>query len=152
MADLTADANIRLLGEAKTEKWFLDTSTLQEIYKGQPMIIDQNVDAANARGFVDATVVDPTDVTLGISAERKSVLLAAVETTEIEIYVFPSIIGFKSTVFTAADLGKAVYMSDSGTLIGVAGVADNPQLGIVFKVQDGYVYVRLNTPLVTTGA
>lgn len=150
MADLSADANIRFLGEGKTQKWYLDTSGAQTIYKGQPMIIDQSVDTLYARGFVDATVVAPTDVCLGIAAEGKSVLAAGAETTEIEIYTYPSIVGFKSTVFTDADLGKTVYMSDSGTLS--VTVADNPQLGTLFKVEDGYAYVRLTTPQVCAGA
>lgn len=150
MADLTYDAQLRLLGESKSEKWHLDTSGAQTIYKGQPMMIDQSVDTLNARGFVDATVVDPADVILGIAAEGKSVVSGGDETTEIEIYVWPSIIGFKSAVFTNADLGKTVYMSDSGTLSATA--ADNPEIGTLDKVEDGYCYVRLSTPHIPSGA
>src|SRR5688572_13699344 len=150
MADLTANAPLRFLGEGKTEKWFLDTSGAQTIYKGQPIIIDQDVDAENARGYVDATVVAPTDVVLGIAAEGKSVASGAAETTEIEVYVEPSIVGFLSEVFTNADLGKTVYMSDSGTLSETA--ADNVRLGTLFKVEDGYAYVALDTPSIPTGA
>ena len=150
MADLTYDADIRLLGESKSEKFFLDTSVAQTIYKGQPMIIDQDVDALNATGFLDAAVVAATDVCLGIAAEGKAVAAAGAETTEIEIYVWPSIIGFKSTVFDNADLGKVVYMSDSGTLSETA--ADNPQIGVLHKVEDGYAYVQLTTPQICAGA
>jgi hypothetical protein len=153
MADLTADANIRLLGEAKTEKWFLNTTTaVRQAFKGQPMIIDQSVDTLNAEPFVTATVVAATDVCLGIAAEGKTVILNDPEKTEIEIYTYPSIVGFKSTVFTTADLGKEVYMSDSATLVGVAGIAQNPWIGQLFKVEDGYCYVKLNTPVVCAGA
>lgn len=150
MADLTADAQIRFLGEGKTERFFLDTSVAQTIYKGQPLIIDQSEDTVNATGFVDATVVAVTDVFLGIAAEGKTVALAAPETTEIEVYVWPSIVGFKSTVFTNADLGKAVTMSDSGTL-SVTTLA-NPPIGTLFKVEDGYCYVALDTPKIASGA
>lgn len=150
MADLTTNAYIEFLGEAKTEKFFLDTSGAQTIYKGQPMIIDQDVDAENARGYVDATTVAATDVFLGIAAEPKSVASGAGETTEIEVYVEPTILGFKSTVFTNADLGKTVYMSDSGTLSET--VADNPEIGRLFKVQDGFAYVALISPKICTGA
>jgi hypothetical protein len=150
MADLTYDANIRLLGESKSEKWHLDTSGAQTIYKGQPMFIDQDVDALNARGFVDADVVAATDVCLGIAAEGKSVAAGSAETTEIEVYVWPSIIGFRSTVFDNADLGKTVYMSDSATLSETA--ADNPEIGTLHKVEDGYAYVALTTPKITAGA
>jgi hypothetical protein len=41
-------------------------------------------------------------------------------------------------------------MSDSGTLSTAA--ADNPQIGKVHRVEDGYVYVRLSTPQICTGA
>lgn len=150
MADLTSDAPIRFLGEAKSEKWFLDTSLAQTVFKGQPMLIDQDVDTLNATGFVTATVVDPADVVLGIAAEGKSVAAAAREDTEIEVYVYPSIIGFKSAVFDNADLGKLVYMSDSATLSETA--ADNPLIGKLFKVEDGYAYVALDTPIIPSGA
>jgi hypothetical protein len=49
--------------------WILDSSSAQTVYKGQPMIIDQSADTVNLRGFVDATVVDPSDVFIGIAAE-----------------------------------------------------------------------------------
>jgi hypothetical protein len=151
MADLTADADIRIKGTAHTEKWYLNTTTaVRKAYKGQPMIIDQSVDTLNAEPYVDATVVAATDVCLGIAAESKTVVLNDPETTFIEIYVAPTIVGFKSSVFTTADLGKPVYMSDSATLSGTVG--DNPYIGKVFKVEDGYVYVALNTPVVCSGA
>jgi hypothetical protein len=125
MSDLSADAYIRLLGDGFSERFLLDTSGAQTIWKGQPMIIDQSVDAENARGYVDATVVDPTDVTLGIAAERKSVAASAAETAEIEVYVSPTIVGFRDSTLTNADLGKTIYMSDSATLSETA--ADNPE-------------------------
>lgn len=150
MADLTFDAQLRLLGESKSEKFHMDTSLAQTIYKGQPVMVDQSVDDVNVVGFVGATVVDPTDVCVGIAAETKTVAADATETTEIEVYVRPSIIGFLSAVFTNADLGKNVYMSDSGTLSETA--ADNPFIGVLHKVQDGYAYVYLSTPQIASGA
>jgi len=150
MADLQADAPIRLLGESKSERFVVDTAYAVTIYKGQPMIIDQSSDAINAMPFVTARVVAPTDVCLGIAAEGKVIAAGDPETFELEIYVWPSIIGFKSTVFDNADLGKTVYMSDSGTLSETA--ADNPQIGKLHKVQDGYAYVELTTPQICTGA
>lgn len=150
MADLSSDGYIKVKGEGKTEKYFLDTSGAQTIYKGQPMIIDQNVDAENARGFVDATTVASTDVFLGIAAEGKSVLSAAAETTEIEVYVWPSIIGFKDATLTNADLGKVIYMSDSATLSETNTA--NPQIGTLFKVEDGFAYVQLTAPQICASA
>jgi len=152
MADLTADAPIRILGEATVERFFLDTAAARTVYKGQPMIVDQDVDATgNIVQFVDAVVVAATDVFMGIAAEGKVVALGDPETTEIELYVEPTIVGFKSAVYTAgADYGKTVYMSDSATLSSTAG--DNPQIGTLYKVEDGYAYVALKTPQICTGA
>jgi hypothetical protein len=151
MADLTSSAPLRVLGEAYTEKFILDTVAARQVYRGQPMIIDQDVDTANVVQFVDAVVVAATDVFVGIAAEDKAVLISAPETTEIECYVAPTILGFKSAVFAdGADLGKPVYMSDSATLSGT--VADNPVLGKVHRVIDGYCYVELSSPAVCSGA
>ncbi len=150
MADLTSDAPIRILGDAHVEKWFIDTSAANVFYKGQPVLIDQSADTVNATPYVDALVVAATDVCLGIAAEGKTVVLSDPETTEINVWVGPTIVGFKSTVYTNADLGATVYMSDSGVLSATA--ADNPQLGKLVKVEDGYCYVELTTPQVCTGA
>lgn len=153
MADLTAAAPLRLWpgqGDSHSEKFFLDTSTAQTIYKGQPIIYDVSVDSLNGRGWVDATVVATNDIFVGIAAENKAVIQSDPETTELECYGLGAIVGFKSSVFTEADLGKTIYMSDSGTLSTTA--ATNPQIGILHRVQDGYAYVRMVTPQICTGA
>ena len=152
MADLTANAPLRVLGDAFTEEWTLDNSAAQTIYKGQPMIIDQSEDTVYLRGFVDATVVAATDIFVGIAAEGpKAVATTDTETNNvIKVYVWPTIVGFKSAVFTDADARDTVYMSDSGTLS--ATVADNPMLGKLHRVMDGYAYVQLSTPTVCSGA
>jgi hypothetical protein len=152
MADLTKDAAIKIMGEAVTERFVLDTAADRTVYKGQPMIVDQDVDATgNIVQFVDAVVVAATDVFVGIAAEGKSVESGDTEDTEIELYVEPTIVGFPSAVFTdGADLGKTVYMSDSATLSTTAG--DNPQIGKLYKVEGGYAYVALVTPQICTGA
>jgi hypothetical protein len=151
MTDLTANAHLRFKGNPVSERWYLDTSTAQTVYRGQPMMIDQNVDAANARGYVDATVVAPDDVILGIAAEGKVVAAGDPETKEIEVYVAPTWVGFKSTAFDNSDLGKPVYMSDAGTLADTV-YADNPEIGILRKIEDGYCYVELTTPKIPTRA
>lgn len=150
MADLTANAPLRFLGELKTEKFTLDSSAAQHPYKGSPMIIDQSEDTLNPRAYVDATVVAATDVFVGIALEEKTVLIGATENQEIECAVGPTIVGFKSAVFTNADLGKTVYMSDSGTLSST--VADNPQIGKLHIVRDGFAFVELTAPQICTGA
>jgi hypothetical protein len=146
MTDLTANAPLRFKGTPVSERWNLDSSTAQNLYRGQPMIIDVSEDTENARGYVDATVIAPSDVVLGIAAEGKTVAAGDPETKEIEVYVAPTWVGFKSTVFsTNDDLGKIVYMSDSGTLADMV-YADNPEIGILRKIEDGYCYVELTTP------
>lgn len=151
MADLTASANLRFLGEIATEEWVLDNSAAQSVYKGQPMIIDQSEDTVYLRGFVDATTVAVTDIFVGIAAEDKTVATTDTETAnKIKVYVEPTIVGFKSAVFSDADVGDTVYMSDSGTLSSTA--ADNPMIGKLIRVLDGYAFVRLSSPTICTGA
>jgi hypothetical protein len=151
MADLTANAPLRIWGEATTEKWVLDNSAAQTIYKGQPMIIDQSEDTVYLRGFVDATTVAATDIFVGIAAEPKTVATTDTETDNvIEVYIQPTVLGFKSTVFTDADVGDPVYMSDSATLS--ATVGDNPVIGKLQRVKDGYAWVQLISPTICAGA
>jgi hypothetical protein len=152
MADLTRDAPLRFWNqEVYTEKWVLDNSSAQTIYKGQPMILDITTDTVYLIGFVDATVVAADDIFIGIAAEGATVATTDTEIdNELEVYVEPTIVGFKSSVFTDADVGDPVYMSDSGTLSATA--ADNPVLGKLHRVKDGYAYVRLESPKICTGA
>lgn len=151
MADLTADAYVKVYGKAYTEKWVLDNSAAQTIYKGQPMIIDQSEDTVNLRGFVDATVVAATDIFVGIAEEGATVLTTDTETdNEISVYTWPTILGFPGSVFTDADVGDTVYMSDSGTLSATA--ADNPQIGKLHRVKDGFQYVQIISPQICSGA
>lgn len=145
MTNLSADAPLRFKGEPKIEIFILDTSTTQIVYKGEGLVVDQDVDAELAHTARSLTLVDG-DVFLAIAAEGKTVLTGEAERTEIEAYVFPSIIGFKSTVFTTADLGKTVYMSDTGTLSESNGAY--PRIGKLFKVEDGFAYVELDSPFV----
>lgn len=151
MADLTVNAYIRIWGEAYTEKWVLDNSAAQTIYTGQPMIIDGSEDTVYVRGFVDATVVASTDVFVGIAKHDATVATTDTETdNEIEVYVGPTIVGIPGSTFTEADVGKTMYMSDSATLSGTA--ADNPQIGKLWRVKDGFQYVELSAPQVCSGA
>lgn len=151
MADLTADAPLRVWGEAYTDIWVLDNSAAQTIYRGQPMILDVSEDTVYPRGFVDATTVAATDIFVGIAKEGATVATTDTETdNEIEMFVWPTILGFKSSVYTDADVGDTVYMSDSGTLSATA--ADNPEIGTLWRVVDGYCYVKLDTPNICDGA
>lgn len=151
MADLTADAYIRIWGEATIQEWVLDNSAAQTIYKGQPLLLDISEDTVYLRGFVDATVVAADDIFVGIAAEGAAVATTDTETdNKIKVYVEPTIVGFPGSVFTDADVGDTMYMSDSATLS--ASAADNPEIGKLVRVEGGYQYVRLSSPTVTTGA
>mgnify|MGYP003702397759 FL=1 len=151
MADLTANAYLKIWGEAYTDRWVLDNSAAQTIYKGQPMLLDLSEDTVYLRGFVDATVVAATDIFVGIASEPATVATADTETDNvIEIYTEPTIVGFPGAVFTDADVGDTMYMSDSATLSATAG--DNPQIGKLVRVKDGFQYVRLASPVICTGA
>ena len=145
MAELTHDAPLRFLGEAKSERFYLDTSAAKQVWKGAGVIIDQSEDTTHVR-TANAVVAVDGDVFVGIAVEAKYVKAGDPETTELEVYTYPSIVGFKSTVFTDADLGKVVYMSDTGTLSDTNGAY--PQIGSLYKVEDGYAYVSLDTPFV----
>lgn len=155
MADLTAAAPLRFhnLEQCHIRRWVLDNSAAQSVYRGQPMIIDQSEDTVYVRGFVAATVVAPTDIFVGIALEDKAVATTDTETANKIELLMHGLVGFKSTVYTDADVGDIVYMSDSGTLSATA--ADNPQIGVLAYVEDGYAYVMINTqgtPTICTGA
>lgn len=156
MANLSKAAPLRVWGEAHIEKFHCDSSSAQTIYKGHPLLINQTVDTLYVVAWDDASgegIVASDDVFVGIAAENKDVAASASETdvdSWIEAYVWPTILGFKSTVFTNADLGKTVYMSDSSTLSETA--ADNPQIGKLHRVENGYAYIQLTTPQICSGA
>jgi hypothetical protein len=150
MADLTADAYIKIWGEAWYDEWLLDSSAAQTVYKGQPIILDVSADTVNVRGFVDATTVAADDIFIGIAAEGATIALAATENVKIKVLMEPTVVGFPGTVFTDADVGDPVYMSDSATLS--ATVGDNPVLGKLVRVKDGFQFVRLISPTICAGA
>lgn len=145
MTALSADATLRFIGEPQFEKFTCDTSGSYTIYKGGGVIIDQSVDTLLVHTAESITCVDG-DVFVGIAAEKKVIVSGDPETTEVQLIVEPSIVGFKSTVFTHADLGKPVYMSDTATLTASNGAY--PRIGNLFKVQDGYAFVQLRSPYV----
>jgi len=154
MADLTANATIRLMNEPTTMKVHVDSAAARTIYKGQPIIADLDVDTAGlAVQFVDSVTVAATDVFLGIAAEPHTTAASASETDEaswLTIWVEPTVVGFKSSVFDDADSGKTVYMSDSATLSETSTA--NAQIGRLVRVLDGFAYVRLITPQVCASA
>ena len=148
MANLTADAPLRILGQVYTEQRNVDSSGAKTIYKGCPVMIDASADTVNVMSAASVTAVDG-DVFEGIAAEKHVTAAGDSETDAaslVTLYVQPTIVGFKSTVFTRADVGKTVYMSDTSTLTASNGAYC--QIGKLHDVRDGYNYVRLETPKV----
>ena len=153
MTDLSADAALRIWSDKllAMESWVLDNAAAVTCYKGQPVYLDITSDTVYLLPFVDSQTVAATDIFIGIAAEQVSVLTTDTEIDNtIMVYVWPTILGFKSTVYTDADVGDTVYMSDSATLSATA--SDNPMIGKLHRVRDGYAYVQLVTPAICTGA
>lgn len=152
MANLSRNAPLRFRDDnVRRELWTLDNSAAQTIYRGHPMIIDASADTVNARGWLAATtLVSAADVFLGIADEPKVVLTTDVEGDNEIMIITGGEVGFKSAVFTDADVGAAVSMTDSGTLSGDAAAADTLPIGTLVRVVDGYAYVRLATPTIVT--
>lgn len=151
MANLTAAAPLRFRddGELYEEKWICDSSAASTFYRGMPVILDVGTDTKYVRPWTSAiTLVTGTDIFVGIALEDKIVLTTDAEDTANAITVAGpgSIVGFKSAVFTDADVGKDVGFSDSGTLVAVtiAGAADKCPMGRLLRVEDGYAYIKLN--------
>ena len=136
MGALTKDRPIRIKGEAKTERFFMSTAAAFHAYKGNPMVIDINVDGTLAVPYHTVACAD-NDIFLGIAAEEKVVVLGDPETTPIEVYVWPSIIGFPdpTPIFSNNDLGGYVWL-DGDTLAVANGTY--PRIGTLFKIEDGY--------------
>ena len=144
MADLSKNASLRYRFPQlqKRTTWALDNSSAQTLYKGQPLILDGSTDTVYGVGFTSSITLAATDVTLGILAAGYSIATTDIEgQVEAEI-IMSGEVGFKSAVFTNADVGKSVYMSDSATL--TATSTANLYLGKLSAVEDGYAYVNIN--------
>jgi len=151
MANISQDTPLLFKGEVKTENFILDTLAAQIVYRGAGMVIDQNVDAEYAHTAGGLTLVSG-DVFLGIAAHGKTVSAGDPERFEnagIEIIVEPSIVGFKVSnygTFTNTNVGTVICMSDTGTLSATPGAY--PRIGKIFKIENAYIFVQLETPWV----
>jgi len=147
MADLTRDAPLRFRfpDQLKIERWVLDNSSAQTVYKGQPLIIDASEDTRYLRGYVDAiTLVSGSDVFVGIANEGCTVATTDTETdNEIEVIVSGEV-GFKNSSLTDADVGKTIVMADSGTIATGSAGSGYLEIGKLVRVADGYAYVEIN--------
>lgn len=146
MTALTADAPLMFLGPVYTEKWPLTLDVYPiSLFKGAPIIIDVSTDD---QGIVpaDGITMASGDVFAGIAAERGVSAVGQVEPTRIEVFVWPTIVGFPTTSFDLGDLGKSISMSDSGTLTLTPGTY--PVIGSIYTIRSGYCYVLLEAPYV----
>lgn len=150
MADLTSDVALRFRfpSDLHRERWTVDTSGAQTIYKGQPIFIDVNVDSVNARGYLNADTAATGDVFLGFASHGLTVASGATESeTSLEI-ITAGEVGFQISTFTDADAGKAIYMADSGSFT-LTNTANLP-VGNLVRVVDGWAYIRFTAPAVAT--
>lgn len=148
MANLSAAAPLRFIGAPNSEKFHVDSAAARTIYKGEPVIINASLDTVNVVSQAVEALVDG-DVFVGIAAENFTNAAGDSETgpaSWVEVYTNGSIVGFKSTVFTEADLGKTVYMSDTGTLSASNGAY--AKIGRLHRVLDGYAFVEIQAPAV----
>lgn len=149
MADISANQPLRYSKDTvNVATTVLDNSSAQTVYKGHALVIDQNVDAIYAVIFDSGLTLSTGDVILGIALEPFTVLTTDTETDNVIKYAtWGSRIGFLMSqfgTFTDADMGDEIYLSDSGTLTVTSG--SNLKIGVIYKIEDGYVYVRLTTP------
>jgi hypothetical protein len=153
MTAITVDQPLRVAPGTTPvlHKFVMNTSVAQAWYKGEALIIDQDVDTVYVTPVHDIThpVVASTDVFLGIAAEGGTIAISAAENLEkagVEAYVYPTVLGFKNnTTLTNASCGLGIYLSEGNQLVLVASVADIPYIGILSFVEDGYAYVELHT-------
>lgn len=148
MSDLSAPANLRYRFPAliqRTENYPLNGGTALSIYRGTPLIIDGNVDTIDAVKFDSGVTIATGDVFLGIVEDNQiDVLAADADGDKKATIIRRGLVGFvNSFSFTRADIGKAVYFSDSGTLTTTAGTNLGP-VGEIWDVEDGYVYIDLD--------
>jgi hypothetical protein len=142
MADLSANAYLRAWGELHTDKFVMDNSAAQEVFEGAPLFIDISEDTSYPRLWDSGETLATGDAFLGFAAEYVNVLTTDTEgDNEIDVIRPPSIVGFKSSSFTRANIGDSMYMSDSATLTTTAG--SNLKIGTIHDVRDGWVYVKL---------
>jgi hypothetical protein len=145
MAALTSDAPLRIFGTPVMKKFIMDSSIAQTWYRGEAIVLDQGAtpDVTPAHDLTHPHMV-ATDVFLGIAVEGGSNAISVAEDLAhgVECYVEPTVVGFKSTVFTNADIGATVYYPVS---LLSSTATDAPQIGKIMFVEDGYIYVKLIT-------
>lgn len=145
MGALTADRNLRFKGPVYSEKYVMALDIYPvTIYKGMAVCIDTSEDTDHVTGAPGVTLTTG-DCFVGIAAESKSVVVGETDEKKLEVYVWPTIIGFKTTAIDETDIGKLVYLD--GDTLGLSG-SGKPIIGRAYKYEDGYMYVIINPPTV----
>jgi len=156
MTAVTVDQKLRVYGKANTHRFAMNSSVAQTWYKGEAMVIDQNVDTVYVTPCHDIThpVVASTDAFMGIAMHGGSNVISVAEnaTNGVDCYIGPTVLGFlNNTSLTNASIGLGIYLQTADHLDLYADRADIPYIGILQFVEDGYAYVKLVTQ-VCTGA
>ena len=157
MAAVTADVSMRVYGDEYTHKFILDTSSAAACtgFKGEALVIEivagDTVNPRYCHGAADPHM-KPTSICVGVAKEGHTNVISSPETlveNGVEAWIGPTILGWKSAVFTNADAGKAIYWL-TGVLSATA--TDAAPVGHLMFVEDGYAYVMLEGSKVSTGA
>jgi hypothetical protein len=150
MAAVTADISLRIAGPEYVKLFPMNSSIAQKWYKGEPLVISA-ADGSYVTPVHDVSNPEmvAASVFMGIAIEGGSNVISAAETLAngVWAYIEPTIVGFKSTVYTTnANAGKTLYW-ESGALSTES--TDTPPLGKFMWAEDGYMYVMLSTAIST---
>lgn len=146
MASLNFDNYLQFLGPVYTEKFELSLNVYPiSIWKGAAVLIDVSEDDGAIQPAEGVTMTSG-DVFVGIAAEHAVSVVGQDEPTKMEVYVWPTIVGFPGTALTFADIGKRVGMPDSGGPATTTGAY--PSIGRLYTIKDGFAYVLLDPPTV----
>jgi hypothetical protein len=147
-ASLTQDLNIVLKGQDYFEKFLLSNTAAQQVYKGMAMVISQGSDSTHVI-IADGYSMQTNDVFVGIAAGQASIANGAAMTQYVQVYTWPSIVGFvNSGSLTDASIGKTYYVSgysSTGQTLTVSTGA-YPIIGTLFRVENGYAFFIISMP------
>lgn len=142
-ATLTQDLNIAVKGPVAMEKWYISNVAAQTVFKGMAMVISQATDTTHPI-IADGYTMVTTDAFLGIAAGGAvQAISPAPMVNYVQVYTWPTIVGFPSAVFTDAAIGKLVSVSAytaTGITLSASGGA-YPTIGQLLRVENGYAYV-----------
>jgi hypothetical protein len=118
-------------------------NTVHTVYKGAPVICDVSDTDGYARATAAALVVVPTDVFLGVAAERQDVTATdtADGSKECTVYV-NGVWGFPVGALAITDLGATVFATDSDLV--QAASLQKIAIGKLVDVDTVYAWVDIS--------